>query len=57
MNRIVRILLSLIIFISCNTDEINVPIPEDDNPKFISAVDISGYPEISHTNPVFYDFF
>ena len=55
MNRIVQILISLLIFISCHKDGINVPIPEDGNPEFISAVDISGYPEISHTNPIFYD--
>jgi arabinogalactan endo-1,4-beta-galactosidase len=55
MNRTLQILITFLIFISCNKDDINVPIPEDGNPEFNSAVDISRYPEISHTNPIFYD--
>ncbi|MEN8812602.1 MAG: glycosyl hydrolase 53 family protein [Candidatus Arcticimaribacter sp.] len=32
-----------------------VPDPEEENLTFISAVDISKYPEISNTNQIFYD--
>lgn len=32
-----------------------MPIPANGNLEFINAVDISRYPEISHTNPIFYD--
>ena len=55
MNRIIQILISLIVFISCNKDDLIVPIPENGNSKFISAVDISSYPEISNSGPIFYD--
>lgn len=55
MNRIIQILISLIVFISCNKDDLIVPIPENGNSKFISAVDISSYPEISNSSPIFYD--
>ena len=43
------------IFTSCNKEDINTPIPESENLTFISAVDISSYPEISNSNPTFYD--
>jgi len=55
MNRVIQILIILLLFISCNKDDINEPIPENGNLKFISAVDISRYPEISNSNPIFYD--
>lgn len=55
MNRPILILISFLIFISCNKDDISAPIPENGNSKFISAVDISKYPEISNSNPIFYD--
>ena len=55
MNRILQILITFLIFISCNKDDINAPIPETENSTFISAVDISSYPEISNSNPTFYD--
>ncbi|WP_291976040.1 hypothetical protein [Lutibacter sp.] len=32
-----------------------MPILDNGNSKFISAVDISRYPEISNSNPIFYD--
>tara|TARA_B110000503_G_scaffold109558_1_gene163951 strand:- start:13550 stop:14629 length:1080 start_codon:yes stop_codon:yes gene_type:complete len=55
MNRIIKILIFLLLFISCNKDDTNELIPENGNLNFISAVDISRYPEISNSNPIFYD--
>jgi len=55
MNRIIQILISLLVFISCNKNEINAPIPGNEYSEFISAVDISSYPEISNSSPIFYD--
>ncbi len=55
MNRIIQILISLLLFISCNKDDINAPITENGDLEFISAVDISSYPEISNSKPIFYD--
>ena len=40
------------ILFSCNKDLL---IQENENINFVSAVDISSYPEISNTNPNFYD--
>lgn len=56
MNRIAQILIFLLFLISCNKDDINSCISENEIPKFISAVDISSYPEISDSNPEFFDF-
>ncbi len=55
MNRTLQILITFLIFNSCNKDDKNAPIPENENSIFISAVDISSYPEISNSNPTFYD--
>lgn len=55
MNRIAQIIITFFIFISCNKDTIIDPIPENENSLFISAVDISSYPEILNSNPKFYD--
>lgn len=55
MNRTIQVLISLLVLISCNKDDINAPILENANSEFISAVDISRYPEISNLNPTFYD--
>ena len=55
MNRIIQILIFFLLFISCNKDDANGLIPENGNLNFISAVDISRYPEISISNPIFYD--
>lgn len=55
MNRIPHIFITLLVFISCNKDVITAPIQENENLDFISAVDISRYPEISSSNPIFYD--
>ena len=55
MNRTSQIVITLLIFISCNKKEPNKVVPELENSVFISAVDISSYPEISNSNPTFYD--
>lgn len=55
MNRILQILMTFLIFISCNKDDVTAPSSENENSTFISAVDISSYPEISNSNPMFYD--
>lgn len=55
MNRTLQILITFLIFISCDNDDVNVPSSENENSTFISAVDISNYPEISNSNPTFYD--
>lgn len=40
---------------SCDSESVSEPIPSSTNEFFISGVDISQFPEISETNPVFYD--
>lgn len=55
MNSALKILIPCLVFISCNQDDPNPPTPETENSAFISAVDISRYPEISSTGPRFYD--
>lgn len=53
MNRI--FLLLLFLFISCSHEDNRSPEPKPETKNFISAVDISRYPEISKANLVFYD--
>lgn len=55
MNKIIQICVTLLFFISCNKEDTSSAIPENKTSDFISAVDISSYPEISNTNPIFYD--
>jgi arabinogalactan endo-1,4-beta-galactosidase len=55
MNRTIHILIALLVLIACNKDEVKKAIPNNANLDFITAVDISSYPEISSTNPIFYD--
>ena len=55
MDRIIQILITFLIFISCNKNDVNPPDSEDESSAFISAVDISSYPEIANSNPTFYD--
>lgn len=52
MNRALQILITILILIACNKDDQSV---ENEKPIFISAVDISSYPEILNSNPIFYD--
>ncbi|RLC51994.1 MAG: arabinogalactan endo-1,4-beta-galactosidase [Candidatus Cloacimonadota bacterium] len=42
-------------FIFCESNNIDATASKNDNSGFISAVDISTYPEILLTNPIFYD--
>ncbi len=56
MNKIVPLLISLLLLISCNRDDIKLPVPVNGDLKFICAVDISRYPEISDSKSTFYDF-
>lgn len=55
MNRIIQITIFFLVLISCNKEVINTPNPESGDAELISAVDISRYPEISNSNPTFYD--
>ena len=57
MKKTVQILIYLLIFTSCKNDDIIVADTEEENLAFISAVDISKYPEISNTNSIFYDLY
>ena len=56
MMSIQLLVLLLLSVVSCNKESDN-PDPDKPNPEksFVSAVDISRYPEISEYNPVFYD--
>ncbi|WP_339917176.1 glycoside hydrolase family 53 protein [Yeosuana marina] len=56
MNRIIQTLIFFLLFISCHRDDINKSFSESEKLEFISAIDISRYPEISNSNPIFYDF-
>ena len=53
MNKLVIFILIGFIFFSCSNETHNSSNETTDNSVFISAVDISSYPEISETNPVF----
>jgi arabinogalactan endo-1,4-beta-galactosidase len=55
MNRTIQTLIALLVLIACNKDEVKKAIPNNANLDFVTAVDISSYPEISSTNPIFYD--
>lgn len=50
-----RLIIVVFVFFlgSCDKDRINNP--EENLPEFLSAVDISSFPEISDSEPVFYD--
>lgn len=54
MRKAIQISIVLFIFISCSNAG-DTPDPDKGNTLTISAVDISGFPEISGHNPVFYD--
>ena len=41
-------------FVACNKDDLDVPVQENGNLTFISAVDISRFPEIANLSPTFY---
>lgn len=47
--------LCVFIFFSCSKNDLDYTNPENTDTNFVSAVDISSYPEIQNTNPKFYD--
>jgi len=55
MIRVFYILITLLILTACKKAETNAPIQASENATFITAVDISSYPEISNSNQTFYD--
>ena len=55
MNRVLHILIFSLLCNSCSKEENDRRESGCVHPEFISAVDISSYPEISMTDPVFYD--
>ena len=56
MKNLLYIFLGLGLMFGCSDDERIVSNePENENLNFISAVDISRYPEISNSNSIFYD--
>ena len=54
-NSIQLLLLLFVFFISCQKNEADIIEQELSSSAFISAVDISSYPEISSYNPTFYN--
>ena len=54
MKGILQILIVFLILFSCNKDDVDSS-HENEHSTRISAVDISSYPEISNTNPNFFD--
>ncbi|UJH67911.1 glycosyl hydrolase 53 family protein [Allomuricauda sp. SCSIO 65647] len=48
-------MLFFFVVISCDKGDETITTPENTKSEFISAVDISRYPEISRSNPIFYD--
>ena len=55
MNRALQVVITFLSFVACNKDDLDVPIQENGNLTFISAVDISRFPEIANSRPIFYD--
>ena len=54
MNRLLKVTICMS-FIACNKEDPEVPFQENENSTFISAVDISRFPEIAISRPIFYD--
>lgn len=55
MTKFTSILFLLIIFVSCENENSSPSTSDSKELDFISAVDISSFPEISNTQPAFYD--
>ncbi len=55
MNKVVKIFFFVFLFSSCDKDDVDTLVPDNDSSKFITAVDISRYPEILNFNPEFYN--
>jgi len=41
--------------VACNKDDLDILVQENGDLTFISAVDISRFPEIANSRPIFYD--
>ena len=54
MKGILQILIAFLILFSCNKDDVDSS-HENEHSTRISAVDISSYPDISNSNPSFFD--
>jgi arabinogalactan endo-1,4-beta-galactosidase len=54
MKKTIQTIIIFFFFISCKKEEIVIS-STNGNEFFVSAVDISSYPEISLSNPTFYD--
>lgn len=55
MRKIFLFLFLSVVFISCNKQDLDNPADSMTQNEFVSAVDISRYPEIANTNPIFYN--
>jgi len=55
MNRSLQVIIILLSFIACKKEDLDVPFKKNENLPFISAVDISRFPEIAISSPIFYD--
>ena len=55
MKKLYYILFAALLAVSCDSESVREPIPPTNDDFFISGVDISQFPEISETNPVFFD--
>ena len=51
----IQLVLACLLLLSCEKEAEKVPNPGNQEGEFISAVDISSYPEISKENPTFFD--
>lgn len=55
MNKSIQFVLPFLVFVSCAKDEVHSLDTSYTDSYTIAAVDISSYPEISESNPVFYN--
>lgn len=55
MNEIIQLLTFFLLLISCDKENVYTPDMGLTPDEYIHAVDISSYPEISVSNPIFYD--
>ena len=55
MNRSLQVIIIFLSFIACKKEDLDVHFKKSENLPFISAVDISRFPEIAISSPIFYD--
>ena len=55
MNRSLQVIIIFLSFIACKKEDLDVHFEKSENLPFISAVDISRFPEIAISSPIFYD--